>query len=329
MKRVVVSGIRPTGGIHLGHIVGPLQNWLKLQDSYECFFFIADWHAMTSHYESSKELKQYTNEIVASLLSFGLNPQKVTIFQQSKISEHLELFYILSCITPIGWLERCPTYKEQIQNISDKDLGNYAFLGYPVLQAADILLYKGEYVPVGEDQLPHIEMAREIARRFNNLYGDFFPEPQSLLTHYPRLLGFDNKKMSKSYNNTINITDTDSEIKRKVMSMFTDPSRIHRSDKGHPEICNVYTYYKIFAPEDASLTEYECKNALRGCTDCKEMLGNKLLQYLSPYKEKINYYLNNTENIENVLNDGNEKAKAIASKNINQIKNIVLKHDVK
>ncbi len=323
MKKIVVSGIRPTGNIHLGHIVGALPNWIKLQDDYTCFFFIADWHAMTSHYEASKELKQFAYEIVASFLSFGLDPDRVIIFEQSKIQEHLELFYILSCITPISWLERCPTYKEQIQNIQEKDLNNYAFLGYPVLQAADILLYKGQYVPVGEDQVPHLELTREIARRFNSFYGDYFPEPQPLLTTTPRLLGIDGRKMSKSYNNAIYVIDKNAEIKKKAMSMFTDPSRIKRTDPGHPDICNVYTYYKVFAPADAPSTEYECRNAIRGCTDCKSLLADKLINYLSPYRERIEHYLNNPVKIQDVLDKGNKKAKEIASQNISEIKKIV------
>lgn len=323
MKKVVVSGIRPTGNIHLGHIVGALPNWIKLQDDYSCFFFIADWHAMTSHYEVSRELKQFTYEIVASYLAFGLDPNKITIFEQSKVPEHLELAYILSCITPISWLERCPTYKEQVQNIQDKDLSNYAFLGYPVLQAADILIYKGEYVPVGEDQLPHLELTREIARRFNSLYGNYFPQPQPLLTSVPRLLGIDGKKMSKSYNNAIYVGDDEKNIKEKVMAMFTDPSRIKRTDPGHPDICNVYTYYKLFAPNDASTTEYECKNAIRGCTDCKNLLGTKLAEYLAPYREKIQYYLSNYANVDEILSTGNKKARQIASQNLNEIKKLV------
>lgn len=323
MKKIVVSGIRPTGTLHLGHIVGALPNWIKLQDNYTCFFFIADWHAMTSHYEKSKELKGFTREIIAISLAFGLDPKKVVIFEQSKVPQHLELAYILSCITPISWLERCPTYKEQIINIEGKDLNNYAFLGYPVLQAADILIYKGEYVPVGEDQLPHLELTREIARRFNNFYGNFFPEPQPLLTSFPKLLGPDNRKMSKSYNNAIYITDKNEDIKKKVISMFTDPSRIKRTDPGHPEICNVYTYYKIFASEEASKTEYECRNAIRGCTDCKSLLAKELVNFLAPYKEKLHYYLSNINLIDSILDEGAKTAQKIASENLAQIKNLV------
>jgi tryptophanyl-tRNA synthetase len=323
MKKIIVSGIRPTGKIHLGHVVGAITNWIKLQNDYECYIFIADWHAMTSHSDVSRELKQYSYEIVSTFLAFGLDPSKVTIFEQSKIPEHLELYYILSCITPLGWLERCPTYKEQIKNVQDKELNNYAFLGYPVLQAADILLYKGEYVPVGEDQIPHLELTREIARRFNSIYGTFFPEPQPLLTTVSKLLGIDARKMSKSYNNAINITDTSEEIKHKTLQMFTDPSRIKRTDPGHPEICNVYSYYKIFAPTEASKTEYECKNAIRGCTDCKSLLANKLLEYILPYSDKVNYYLNNISEIQKILEEGNKKAKSVASKNIAEIKKLV------
>ncbi|MFN7181155.1 MAG: tryptophan--tRNA ligase [Planctomycetota bacterium] len=323
MMKVVVSGIRPTGRVHLGHLAGAIPNWLQLQHNYLCFFFIADLHAMTSHFESPHEIRNFTRELVASLLAFGVDPHKVILFEQSKITEHLELYYLLSCLTPVSWLERCPTYKEQIQNVSSRDLNNYAFLGYPLLQAADILLYKGQCVPVGEDQIPHIELAREIARKFNNLYRNFFPEPQPLLTSTPRLLGIDNRKMSKSYNNTVDIADTDSQIHNKIMQMFTDPSRIHRTDPGHPDICNVYSYYKIFVPQDASTTEYECKNAIRGCTDCKELLANKLLSYLAPFREKINDYLKYPEKIETILQEGNKKAKAVASKNIAEIKQIV------
>jgi len=236
----VVSGMRPTGNLHLGHLHGALKQWLQLQDQYECFYFIADWHALTSEYKDPSLIKESTPEILIDWLAVGLDPEKSTLFLQSWVKEHAELHLLLSMITPIGWLERNPTYKDQQEELKDKDLGTYGFLGYPVLQAADILIYKAKYVPVGKDQLPHLEITREIARRFNYLYGDLFPEPQALLTESPYVPGTDGRKMSKSYNNAIYLSDPPELVAQKISLMFTDPQRGRRTDPGRPELCPVF-----------------------------------------------------------------------------------------
>ncbi|MCM8757658.1 MAG: tryptophan--tRNA ligase [Candidatus Omnitrophica bacterium] len=247
---VLLSGMRPTGPMHLGHLVGALNNWLKLQESYRCFFMVADWHALMSEYKDPQIIKNYTIDNVIDWLSVGIDPNRSVIFKQSDVEEHLELAMILATITPLSWLQRCPTYKEQMKQLKLKDISNYAFLGYPVLQAADILLYKAEVVPIGEDQLPHLELAREIARRFHHLYKrEVFVLPSSLLTEESRLLGIDNRKMSKSYNNYIALSEKPSDIKRKVLSMITDPKKIKKTDSGNPKICNVYTYHRIFTDD--------------------------------------------------------------------------------
>src|SRR5215813_10031523 len=244
-KQRVLSGMRPTGKLHLGNVVGALSNWVKLQDQYECFHFIADWHALTSDFADTSMIKEYRIEMMIDWLAAGLDPKKSVMFVQSAAPQHAELHLILSMITPLGWLERVPTYKEQRENITDKDLGNYGFLGYPVLQAADILMYKGNFVPVGEDQVPHVELTREICRRFNSFYGEVFPEPQALLTPMPRLPGLDGRKMSKSYGNVIFLTDTPEEITKKVKVMMTDPARKRRTDPGNPDVCPVFSYHKL------------------------------------------------------------------------------------
>src|SRR5210317_532890 len=233
-KKRILSGMRPTGPLHLGNLLGALANWVKLQDEYECFYFIADWHALTSDYEDTAQVHAYTREIIIDWLSAGLTPEKSTLFVQSQIKEHAELFLILGMITPVPWLERNPTYKEQVTQISNKDLSNFGFLGYPILQAADIIMYKPYGVPVGVDQAPHVEITREIARRFNHFYGNVFPEPKVILTETPKILGIDRRKMSKSYDNAIFLSDSPKEISAKVARMITDPQRERRSDPGNP-----------------------------------------------------------------------------------------------
>jgi tryptophanyl-tRNA synthetase len=279
MKKRILSGMRPTGKLHLGHLVGALDNWVKLQDEYECFFMVADWHALMSEYENTAVLSESMLDNVIDWLSAGIDPVKSTLFIQSEVPQHLELNMIFSCLTPLGWLERCPTYKEQLREIKTRNLNTYGFLGYPVLQAADILLYKAEKVPVGEDQLPHLELTREIARRFNSLYKkELFPSPDAILTKAPRLLGLDGRKMSKSYDNTIGLSDSAETIKKKTQAMFTDPKRIKLTDKGHPEICNVFSYYSIFIPQMQKEASDWCRNAKLGCTDCKKRLALGLIE---------------------------------------------------
>jgi len=314
MKQTILSGIRPTGKLHLGHLVGALANWVKLQEEYRCFFMAADWHALMGEYEDPSLMPGNIIDNVADWLSAGIDPSKSSVFIQSRVGQHLDLNMILSCLVPLGWLERCPTYKEQLREVNTRDLNTYGFLGYPVLQAADILLYKADKVPVGEDQLPHLELTREIARRFNSPYGcAVFPEPGALLTDSPRLPGLDGRKMSKSYGNAVYLSDDDAVVSAKVSSMVTDPARVRRSDKGHPEVCSVFSYYSVFWPEKARETADSCRNASIGCTECKKMLAAKLGGILSPLREKRAELLNRSGYIEDVLKEGAAKASAVAA----------------
>ncbi|HYL91990.1 MAG TPA: tryptophan--tRNA ligase [Alphaproteobacteria bacterium] len=289
--RRVLSGMRPTGKLHLGHYVGALSNWIKLQEQYECFFFIADWHALTTDYADTSRIKQSSLEIAIDWLAAGLDPAKSTLFIQSHVPQHAELHLLFSMITPLGWLERVPTYKEQRENIKDKDLGMYGFLGYPVLQAADILLYRAGYVPVGEDQVPHVELTREITRRFNQFYpakkGFVFPEPQPLLTPTPKLPGTDGRKMSKSYNNAILLSDPESVVREKLKPMVTDPARVRRSDPGNPDKCPVGDLHKIFSDKETNAKVREgCTTAGIGCLECKGWAADSIVRILTPMQER-------------------------------------------
>ena len=319
MKKKILSGMRPTGKLHLGHLVGALDNWVKLQEEYECFFMVADWHALMSEYEHTESFSDSIIDNVIDWLAAGLDPKRSTLFIQSEVPQHLELHMIFSCFTPLGWLERCPTYKEQLREITTRDLHTYGFLGYPVLQAADILLYKADKVPVGEDQLPHLELTREIGRKFNSLYKTkVFPEPSALLTEVPRLLGLDGRKMSKSYNNTINLSDPEEALKKKVSSMFTDPRRVKLTDPGHPEECNVYSYYLVFAPGMKEEVHDWCVNAKVGCTECKKRLAEGILKKLKPFHAKRAELAKNKAQITKILEEGKEKAFACAAKTMKE-----------
>ncbi|MBW2038621.1 MAG: tryptophan--tRNA ligase [Deltaproteobacteria bacterium] len=312
-KRRVVSGMRPTGKTHLGHIHGILENWRGLQDEYECFYFAADWHALTSEYKNTSVINESLTEMFIDWLSVGLDPQRSTLFVQSWIKEHAELHLLLSMITPLGWLERNPTYKEQQEELGDKELGTYGFLGYPVLQAADILMYKGNYVPVGRDQLPHLEITREIARRFNYLYREVFPLPEALLTEVPNLLGIDGRKMSKSYNNAIYISDPEEVLAAKIEQMITDPQRGYRKDPGDPEVCSVFSYHRIYTdPEVVREIDRDCRRAGIGCTECKRILVKRVKEYLAPIQEKRDYYLTHLGEVEEIIREGTERATAVA-----------------
>jgi tryptophanyl-tRNA synthetase len=327
MKKVVFSGMRPTGKLHLGHLVGALKNWINLQEDYDCLFCIVDWHALMGEYEDTKEIEENIIDMAIDWIAYGLDPNKSTIFIQSHVPEHLELCMFLSCVTPLGWLERNPTYKEQLREIKARDLQTYAFLGYPVLQAADILLYKANAIPIGEDQIPHIELTREIARRFNHLYStDIFPDCEAILTETPRLLGIDGRKMSKSYDNAINLCDSDRTFKKKVQSMFTDPARIKMSDPGHPEVCNVYSYYKIFGPQRTQEVYDWCSNAKKGCTECKSILAQILEKELLPLQEKRHVLSKNKNRIKEILEIGAKRAKKIAQKTIGEVREVVFKN---
>ena len=324
MKKRIFSGMRPTGKLHLGHLVGALDNWVKLQEEYDSFFMVADWHALMSEYENTAELSENVIDNVVDWLSAGIDPDKSTIFIQSHIPEHAELHVIFSCITPLGLLERCPTYKEQMREVKTRNLNTYGFLGYPVLQAADILLYKADKVPVGMDQLPHLELTREIARLFNNLSKkEIFPSPDAILTKTPKLLGLDGRKMSKSYLNTINLSDNPEVITRKISTMFTDPKRIKLNDEGHPDICNVFSYFSVFVPEMKNDVYEWCVNAKEGCTECKKRLAAAIIEKLSPISEKRKAILKDKAALKKILDEGAKKAASVASETMKEVRKAI------
>ncbi|MEQ8203748.1 MAG: tryptophan--tRNA ligase [Smithellaceae bacterium] len=325
LKRIL-SGMRPTGKLHLGNLHGALGNWVDLQNSgkYDCFYFVADWHALTSEYSTTENIKDNTINMLIDWLSVGLDPQKSTLFVQSAIKEHAELFLLLSMITPLPWLERNPTYKEMKAELISKDLSTFGFLGYPVLQAADIIMYKAYGVPVGVDQLPHVELTREIARRFNFLYREIFPIPEPLLTSVPKLLGIDGRKMSKSYDNSIYISDRGEVLQTKVSSMFTDPQRMRKKDPGNPEICNVFTFHGLYSDEE-TVKEIDagCRKATIGCTDCKKMLARRIAAELAPIHERMDYYTNHMNEIHEIIAEGNRKAERIAGQTLEEVRTAV------
>ena len=322
-KRRVLSGMRPTGKLHLGHLVGALDNWIKLQDQYECFYMVADWHALMSEYADPFHIQALIRDNIVDWISCGIDPKKSTIFIQSQVSEHAELHLLLSMIIPLGWLERCPTYKEQLKELKTKEVGTYAFLGYPVLQTADILLYKAQSVPVGDDQLPHLELAREIVRRFNHLYKAVFLEPEPILTQVPRLLGIDNRKMSKSYDNFIALSDEPGVIAEKAQRMITDPKRIKLSDSGHPEVCNVYSYYEVFGKDRIDEVCDWCRNAKVGCTECKSRLADILSKRLMEPQRRRKELLENERATEAIIREGTERARQVAKETLSQAREAV------
>ncbi|WP_288907550.1 tryptophan--tRNA ligase [uncultured Desulfovibrio sp.] len=312
-KPRTVSGMRPTGPLHLGHYFGVLKNWVELQHTEEAYFFVADWHALTSDYADPSKVRRNIHEMVKDWVGAGLNPEKCVIFRQSHVKQHAELSLLLSMITPVSWLERNPTYKEQQQQISNKDLGNAGFLCYPVLMAADILMYRPHGVPVGEDQLPHMELTREIARRFNNFYGELFPEPQAMLTPAAKCPGLDGRKMSKSYNNGIFLSDSMDDITEKVRGMFTDKARLRRSDPGNPDVCNLYPYHVLLSsPEEQAQIRQGCTCAQLGCVDCKKIFLKNLAVFLGPLQERRNAVEAKPGAVEEILERGNERARAFA-----------------
>lgn len=309
--------------MHLGHLFGALDNWVKLQDEYECFFMVADWHALMSEYEDPSRLAKYSLECAADWLACGIDPEKSTVFVQSHVKEHLELYTAFSNFVPLGWLERCPTYKEQLREITTRELHTYAFLGYPVLQAADILMYKSSVVPVGQDQVPHIELTNDILEKFNNLYGKVFEPVKPLLTKIPKLLGIDGRKMSKSYGNFIALGDSEDTIKKKCSQMFTDPKRIKLSDKGHADKCNVYSYHGLFKPECAPEVYDYCTKARAGCTECKKNLGKIISEYLAPIRQKREDLLNDKNKLNVLLERGAERARKVASETMAEVKKAI------
>ncbi|HUI43067.1 MAG TPA: tryptophan--tRNA ligase [Terriglobia bacterium] len=355
-KPRILSGMRPTGRLHLGNLVGALQNWIALQDTYESYHCVVDWHMLTTEYANTGELQDNIWQMTADWLAAGLDPVKAAFFIQSQIIEHAELHLLLSMLTPLGWLERVPTYKEQLENIKDRDIHTYGFLGYPVLQAADILIYKANAVPVGEDQAPHIELAREIARRFNLAYGKahgstltmvdgrtyegaplevkaefvnrglvtvepLFPEPQTLLTPTPRLPGTDGRKMSKSYGNAIYLSDTPAEVSKKVAGMMTDPARKRRNDPGDPDVCPVFDHHKVFSPQPViDRVNAECRTAAIGCVDCKKLLAAALNERLAPIQERRRVYEQHPGQVWDVLDEGTARARKVAQATMSEVR---------
>jgi len=323
-KKRILSGMRPTGPLHLGNLHGALSNWIELQEQYDCFFFIADWHALTSDYEDTSSIAANVKNMMIDWLSVGLSPEKCTLFIQSHIKEHAELFLILSMITPVPWLERNPTYKDQIVQLSNKDLSTFGFLGYPVLQAADIIIYKAFGVPVGVDQVPHVEITREIARRFNYLYGQVFPEPEAILTKTPKILGLDRRKMSKSYDNAIYLFEKPDDINSKVSRMITDPQRARKTDPGNPEVCNVFEFHKLYSDkETVDTVNKECRIAGIGCVECKKIMAKNLIKALEPIRGKREYYEGKPELLDDIIAAGSNKARKIARQTMEEVKSVV------
>ncbi|MEN6467348.1 MAG: tryptophan--tRNA ligase [Smithella sp.] len=326
LKRIL-SGMRPTGRLHLGNLHGALGNWVELQNSgdYDCFYFVADWHAITSEYASTESIRDNGVNMVIDWLAAGLDPAKSTLFVQSAVKEHAELFLLLSMITPLAWLQRNPTYKEMQAELTSKDLSTFGFLGYPVLQAADIIMYKAYGVPVGVDQLPHVELTREIARRFNFIYQkEVFPIPEPLLTSVPKLLGIDGRKMSKSYDNSIYISDRGKELHQKIASMFTDPQRMRKKDPGNPDICNVFTFHGLYSPgETVAEINRACRVADIGCIDCKKKLAARIEEALAPVHERMDYYLNHLQEIHDLIADGNNRATKIARETLAEVREAI------
>jgi tryptophanyl-tRNA synthetase len=323
-RKRVLSGMRPTGKLHLGNYVGALANWVKMQHQYQCFFFIADWHALTTDYADTSRVKENCIDVMLDWLAAGLDPERCTMFIQSHVPQHAELHLLFSMITPLGWLERVPTYKEQRENITEKDLGMYGFLGYPVLQAADILIYKGDFVPVGEDQVPHVELTREIARRFNQFYHEpniIFPEPQPLLTPAAKLPGTDGRKMSKSYGNTILLTDPEPLVRQKLKTMVTDPARVCRTDPGNPDVCPVGDLHKIFSNAEINAkVNAGCRSAGIGCIECKSWAADSLVSILNPMQERRKKYEDNPRLAWDILEQGSTRASQVAEATMKEVR---------
>jgi tryptophanyl-tRNA synthetase len=317
----IVSGMRPTGKLHLGHYHGVLSNWLDLQRNFECFFFAADWHSLTTEYANTDGIKDSIYEMVLDWLAFGIDPEKSVIFEQSMVPQHAELNLILSMITPVSWLERNPTYKEMQENLSTKDLGTFGFLGYPVLMASDIIVYKAERVPVGQDQIPHLEITREIARRFNYLYGEVFPEPAALLTETPKVLGLDGRKMSKSYGNAIFLSDDAEVTRKKVLSMMTDTLRPFKKDPGEPDRCIAFTLHSLYVPQEKrDEIVVACRGAQLGCVDCKKILAGCMIETLAPFRAKREELAAQSGLVNDVLAEGSRRAEVVAKQTMVEVR---------
>lgn len=312
-SQVIVSGMRPTGLLHLGHYFGVLENWLELQEKFKCYFFVADWHSLTTEYASVEVVQKALKENVIDWLAAGVDPDKAILFVQSKVPAHAELHLLFSMITPVSWLERVPSFKELQKELTNKDLSTYGFLGYPLLQTADVAIYKAHKVPVGADQVAHIELSREVVRRFNNLYGEMFPEPQPLLTKVPKLLGTDGRKMSKSYNNCIYLSDSEADSNQKVMKYITDPQRQRRQDPGNPDVCPIFAYHnQVTAKDKVAQINEDCRKAAIGCVDCKKILLEGLNRELGPFRERRAVLAAKPKQVDEILKAGAAKARVVA-----------------
>jgi tryptophanyl-tRNA synthetase len=320
-RPIVVSGMRPTGRLHLGHLHGALANWVRLQEENDCFYFSADWHALTTSYDRTEVVKQSEREMFVDFIAAGIDPERSTLFVQSEVKQHAELFLLLGMITPLGWLERSPSYKEMRENITDRDLALYGFLGYPVLMTADIIMYKATRVPVGADQVSHLELCREIVRRFNFHYGEVFPEPQPLLTEAAKVLGTDGRKMSKSYGNAIDVGESAESTTKKIMGMVTDPARKRRQDPGNPDVCGIFYLHKVYStPDTVAWVDQNCRTAGIGCVDCKR----KLLERLAPDQERMRAkreaLLSRPKDLDDLVELGTRKAREAAERTMQQVR---------
>ncbi|MBR6723496.1 tryptophan--tRNA ligase [bacterium] len=329
MKEIIVSGMRSTGKLHLGHYLGVIQNWVQLQDKYDCYFFVADWHALTTKYDKTDELRQHILEVVMDWLACGIDPEKSTIYVQSLVPEIAELNIYLGMITPQNWVERDPTLKDMAKILKTKEGQNsqinYGLMGYPVLMSSDIMMFNAHCVPVGIDQVAHIEITRDIARRFNNLYGEYFNEAKPILNHCSLICGLDGNKMGKSFNNDIKISDTAEETSKKVMSAITDRSRLRKDDPGHPDECEVaFKYWTIFGSEDEIETvKCECEKGLRGCAQCKRQLGDKINSTMAEFRQRRKYYEEHPEEVERIIEEGSAKARARAQEVLKEVRKLI------
>jgi tryptophanyl-tRNA synthetase len=321
LRKRVLSGMQPSGLLHLGNYLGALENWKQLQAEYDCYFFVADWHALSTNYADTSRIREFVRELLIDWLAAGIDPRRATVFIQSHIPEHAILHLLFSMMIPISWLERNPTYKEKQEEIKEKDLSTYGFLGYPVLQAADILLYKPDFVPVGKDQLPHLELTREVARRFNDLYKQpVFPQPKEHLTKFPKVLGTDGRKMSKSYGNTINLSDSEPVVRQKLKTMVTDPARVRRMDAGNPDVCPVFDFHKIFSPLPIiEQINRECRTAAIGCIDCKKLVADRLVETLAPIWEARATLTKNPAHLDEIVDEGSRKAGTVAKATLKDV----------
>ncbi len=320
-RPIVVSGMRPTGRLHLGHLYGALANWVQLQSSHRCFFFSADWHALTTSYHQTDLIKPSEREMFVDFIAAGIDPEKSTLFVQSQVKEHAELFLLLGMITPLGWLERSPSYKEMREQITDRDLSLYGFLGYPVLMTADIIMYKATRVPVGVDQVPHLELCREIVRKFASHYGPVFPEPQPLLTEVPKILGTDGRKMSKSYGNSIDLGESAESTTKKIMGAVTDPARKRRQDPGNPEVCGIFYLHKVVSdPATVQWADQGCRTAGIGCVDCKKKLLEKLLPLQEAMRERRERLLSRPGEVDELVQLGTRRARQVAERTMDEVR---------